>query len=121
MQTIHEIKEEKIDPAVSTIKQKLGDARRRVKQIDLRQNIVDNPLPAVGIGIAAGALIGLIRPMPKRNPITGALMGLVTGLAYRAVRSYGMAYLATYAKEFIQNAGNEKSVESSTTAYKAPF
>ena len=39
MQTISEIKEEKIDPAVSTVKQKLGDARRRIKQIDLREKV----------------------------------------------------------------------------------
>ena len=72
MQTINEIKEEKIDPAVSTVKQKLGDARRYVKQIDLREKVVSNPLPAIGIGLAAGALVGLIRPMPHRNRVSGA-------------------------------------------------
>ena len=121
MQTINEIKEEKIDPAVSTVKQKLGDARRYVKQIDLREKVVSNPLPAIGIGLAAGALVGLIRPMPHRNRVSGALMGLVTGLAFRAARSYAMAHLATYAKDFIKNAGNEPAVEKSTTAYTPPF
>ena len=122
MQTINEIKEEKIDPAVSTVKQKLGDARRYVKQIDLREKVVSNPLPAIGIGLAAGALVGLIRPMPHRNRVTGALMGLVTGLAFRAARSYAMAHLATYAKDFIKNAGAEQpAVEKSTTAYTPPF
>jgi uncharacterized membrane protein YjjP (DUF1212 family) len=123
MQTISEIKEEKIDPAVSTMKQKLGDARRRIKQIDLREKVVSNPLPAIGIGFAAGALVGLIRPMPHRNRVSGALMGLVTGLAFRAVRSYAMAHLATYAKDFIKNAGSEQSsnVEGSKPAYTPPF
>lgn len=122
MQTINEIKEEKIDPAVSTVKQKLGDARRYVKQIDLREKVVSNPLPAIGIGLAAGALVGLIRPMPHRNRVSGALMGLVTGLAFRAARSYAMAHLATYAKDFIKNAGAEQpAVDTGTTAYKPPF
>lgn len=102
-------------------RQKLGDARRAIKQIDLREKIISNPLPALGIGLAAGALVGLIRPMPHRNRVSGALMGLVTGLAFRAARSYGMAYLASYAKDFIKNAGTEPAVENNTTAYKPPF
>jgi uncharacterized membrane protein YjjP (DUF1212 family) len=124
MQTISEIKEEKIDPAVSTMKQKLGDARRRIKQIDLREKVVSNPLPAIGIGLAAGALVGLIRPMPHRNRVSGALMGLVTGLAFRAARSYAMAHLATYAKDFIKNTGAPESggdLEGSKAAYTPPF
>ena len=122
--SINEIKEEKIDPAISGIKQKLGDARRRIKQVDLREKIVRNPLPAVGIGFAVGALVGLIRPMPHRGRVSGALMGLVTGLAFRAARSYAMANLATYAKDFIKNAGAENAgsnLEGSKAAYTPPF
>ena len=62
--------------------------------------------------------------MPHRNRVSGALMGLVTGLAFRAARSYGMAYLAGYAKDFIKNAGSDHSssnLEGSKAAYTPPF
>ena len=123
-----------IDPTVlddqSGIKQRLGDLRRRIKQVDLRETVVSNPLPAVAIGFAAGALVGLIRPMPHRGRISGALMGLVTGLAFRAVKTYAFGELATYAKQFIQNAGDNESsssnvgssnLEGSKAAYTPPF
>lgn len=123
--SINEIKEDKIDPAISGIKQKLGDARRRIKEIDLREKVVSNPLPAIGIGFAVGALVGLIRPMPHRGRVSGALMGLVTGLAFRAVKTYAFGELATYAKQFIQNAGaNEagaSNLEGSKASYTPPF
>lgn len=124
--SINEIKEDKIDPAISGIKQKLGDARRRIKQIDLRETVVSNPLPAVGIGFAVGALVGLIRPMPHRGRISGALVGLVTGLAFRAVKTYAFGELATYAKQFIQNAGSNdgaraSNLEGSKASYTPPF
>jgi hypothetical protein len=121
--SINEIKEDKIDPAISGIKQKLGDARRRIKQIDLREKVVANPLPAIGIGFAVGALVGLIRPMPHRGRVSGALMGLVTGLAFRAVKTYAFGELATYAKQFIQNAGANESanLEGSKASYTPPF
>lgn len=122
--SINEIKEDKIDPAISGIKQKLGDARRRIKQIDLRETVVSNPLPAVGIGFAVGALVGLIRPMPHRGRISGALMGLVTGLAFRAVKTYAFGELATYAKQFIKDQAapaGSNNLEGSKASYTPPF
>jgi hypothetical protein len=133
MQTSINDNNDTIDPNVlddqsglkARARQKLGDARRAIKQIDLREKVVSNPLPALGIGLAAGALVGLIRPMPHRNRVSGALMGLVTGLAFRAARSYAMSQLAVYAKDFIKNAGAENTsgsnLEGSKAAYTPPF
>ncbi|HUS29305.1 MAG TPA: hypothetical protein VMZ53_12390 [Kofleriaceae bacterium] len=116
----------KIDPNVigeegaSKIKQTFGAARRRIKQIDLRAIIVDNPLAAVGIGLAAGAAVGLIRPMPKRGPVDRLLTGLVTTMVYRAIKQAAFTQLASYAREYIADHTESKS-SARTADVNAPF
>jgi hypothetical protein len=117
--------ESAIDPSVieesaSKIKQKFGAARRRIKQIDLRQIVVDNPFAAVGIGLAAGAAVGLIRPMPKRGPVDKLLTGLITGMVYRAIKQAAFAQLGTYAREYIANHTESKSSARDVNV-SAPF
>lgn len=103
-----------IDPGVieegeSRIKQTFRAARRRVKQIDLRQIIVDNPFAAVGIGLAAGVAVAFIRPMPKRGPVDRLLTGLVTTMVIRAVKQAAFAQLGVYAKDYLRSKSDERS------------
>ncbi|HTL38771.1 MAG TPA: hypothetical protein VL326_36825 [Kofleriaceae bacterium] len=98
-----------IEQAESKIKQTFRAARRRVKQIDLRQIVVDNPFAAVGIGLAAGAAVGLVRPMPKRGPVDRLLTGLVTTMVYRAIKQAAFAQLGVYAKDYLKSKNDERS------------
>ena len=90
-----------IEEGTSKIKQKLGAARRRVKQIDLRQLIIDNPLPAVGIGLALGVAAGLARPMPKQSRVAGVLGSIATAFIVRTVREMAMTQFGQYARGYI--------------------
>ena len=107
-----------IEEGTSKIKQKLGAARRRVKQIDLRQLIVDNPLPAVGIGLALGVAAGLARPMPKQSKVAGVLGSLATAFIIRTVREMAMTQFGQYARNYIGErfAGEEKSTRDVNVA-----
>ena len=87
-----------IEEEVSGLKQKLGNFGRRIKRIDLRGRIVDHPFASVGIAAGVGALIGLARPMPKRGPVSGAFMALVSAIGFRLVREAAMGQLGQYAK-----------------------
>jgi hypothetical protein len=89
------------DEAASGIKQRLGQLGRRIKRVDLRSQIVSHPFPAVGIAAAVGALIGLARPMPRRNRVSGALMAVASTIGFRILREAAMAQLAQYAKQHI--------------------
>jgi hypothetical protein len=97
-----------IEESTSKIKQTFRAARRRVKQIDLRQIVVDNPFAAVGIGLAAGAAVGLIRPMPKRGPVDRLLTGLVTTMVYRAIKQAAFAQLGVYARDYLNKSKSEE-------------
>jgi hypothetical protein len=81
------------------IKQKLGQLGRRIKRVDLRSTIVEHPLPAIGIAAAVGALVGLARPMPRRNPITGALIAIASTVGFRVMREAVMVQLFDLAKQ----------------------
>lgn len=87
-----------IENEVSGIKQKLGNFGRRIKRIDLRATITEHPFAAVGIAAGVGALVGLARPMPKRGPISGAMMALVSTIGFRLAREAAMVQLGQYAK-----------------------
>ena len=87
----------------SKIKRGFVAARRKIKEIDLRQTAVDNPFAAVGIGLAAGALLGLLRPKPQSGRITGALMSAAGLLAYRLIRDTATAELGRYASQLFSN------------------
>ena len=87
----------------SAFKQKLGEVRRRIKGIDLRTAVIEHPLPAVGIGFAVGALVGLLRPMPQRGRVSSALVALGTTLAFRLIRETAITQLGAYARDMIAN------------------
>jgi hypothetical protein len=85
------------------IQQRLGQAGRSLKKIDLRKQIVDYPFAAVGIAAAAGAIIGLVRPKPQPGRITGALISTLGIVGFRLVREAAVRELGQYAKNYILN------------------
>jgi hypothetical protein len=87
----------------SKMKQRFIAARRKIKEIDLRQSVVDNPFAAVGIGLAVGAAIALIRPKPQPGRITGALVSAAGVLVYRLVRDAAIVELGRYASQLLSN------------------
>jgi len=92
-----------LEGAKSKIKQTFGQARRKVKQIDLREKVVAHPFAAIGIGFAAGALIGLVRPKPEPGRVTSALMTVAGAIAFRLVREAAVKSLGMYAKDFLRD------------------
>jgi len=87
----------------SKIKQTFFAARRKLKAIDVRQSIVDNPFAAVGIGIAVGALVGLLRPKPQPGRISGAVVSAAGLLVYRLIRDTAMVELGRIASQLVTN------------------
>lgn len=87
----------------SKIKQTFFAARRKIKDIDLQQSIGNNPFAAVGIGLAAGALVGLLRPKPQAGRITSALFSAAGLLAYRLIRDTAVVELGKYASNLLSN------------------
>lgn len=80
------------------IKRKLGDFGRRIKRIDLRTRITDHPFAALGIAAGIGAIVGLARPMPKRGPVAGLMMGIASTIGFRMLREAALIQLGQYAK-----------------------
>jgi hypothetical protein len=101
--------------SASKIKQTFTAARRRIKQIDLRQTVVDNPFAAIGIGFAVGAAVGLIRPMPKRSRIDAALTGLLTGFIFRTVKDLAIAQLGVYARDYLKQRDEQPTRDAAIT------
>lgn len=91
----------------SRFKQRLGDFGRRMKRIDLRSTIIEHPFAAVGIAAGAGAIVGLIRPMPKRGRISGALVAALSTIGFRLVREAAMQQLGQYAKQALARYGQQ--------------
>lgn len=89
-------------PKTTRIKQRLGQLGRQIKQVDLRQEIVSHPFPALGIAAAAGAIIALVQPAPKPHRIRGALLTLIGAVGLRFIREAAMNYASTYAKEWLR-------------------
>lgn len=87
------------DEEVSGVKRRLGQIGRRLKHVDIRSPIVDHPLAAVGIAAGVGAILGLVRPMPKRGRVSAALIALATTIGMRLVREAVMMQLTDLAKE----------------------
>jgi DUF883 C-terminal glycine zipper region len=85
----------------SGIKNRLGRLGRRIKHIDLRSQIADHPFTAVGIAVGAGALVGLLRPMPHRGRVSGTLVAVLTAIGFRLVREAAIIQLGQYARDMV--------------------
>lgn len=85
----------------SGIQRRLGQLGRRIKRIDARSPIVSHPFVALGIAAGLGVVVGLVRPMPKRSRISGALTGALTAIIFRMVRDTAMAQLGQYARSML--------------------
>jgi len=85
------------------VTERLGEVGRSLKKIDLRKQIVAYPFAAVGIAAAAGAIVGLARPMPQRGRISGALISTLGLIGFRLVRETAMRELGQYAKNYLLN------------------
>jgi hypothetical protein len=85
------------------VQEKLGQVGRSLKKVDLRKQIVDYPFAAVGIAVAAGALIGLVRPKPQPGRISGALISTLGVIGFRLVREAAVRELGQYAKNYVLN------------------
>ena len=100
-----------IDPSVdvmgepaSGFKHRLGQFGRKIKRIDVRHQIETHPFAAVGIGVAAGALIGFVRPKPQRGRITGALFATLGMIGFRLVREAAVTQLRDIAMQWLADA-----------------
>jgi hypothetical protein len=82
---------------------KLGQAGRSLKKIDLRKQIVAYPFAAVGIAAAAGAIVGLVRPKPQKGRISSALISTLGIIGFRLVREAAVRELGQYAKNYVLN------------------
>jgi len=109
-----------VEPATSGIKQRLGAFGRRIKRVDLRGTIVSHPFAAVGIASGVGALIGLARPMPKRGPVSGLMMAMLSTIGFRLVREAAMVRLGQYARGLLskdEQPGMQANVPQAGTTY----
>lgn len=84
----------------SAVKQRLGQIGRSLKKVDLRKQIVDYPFPAVGIALAAGAIVGLVRPKPQPSRFSSLLFGTLGAIGFRLVREAAVKELGAYAKNY---------------------
>jgi hypothetical protein len=100
----------------SAIKQKLGQVGRKLKSIDARSAIVDNPYAAIGIAAGLGAVVGLIRPMPKRGIVGSALMSTLSFVGFRLLREAAMTQLGNVAHNLI---GGQKPAGQQTQGFGA--
>ncbi|HSD87967.1 MAG TPA: hypothetical protein VLB44_10655 [Kofleriaceae bacterium] len=117
-----------IDPDIlgeegSSLRQKLGSVRRHIKQIDLREKIIDYPFAAVGIGLAAGALVGLVRPKPRPGRVTSALVTVAGAIVFRLIRDAAIAQIGAFAKDQLreQFGRHEEEPDASTAGTGARF
>ena len=79
---------------------RLAQLGRRIKRIDVRAAIVAHPFAAIGIGAAVGALVGLARPMPKRERGRGVVIGVLTAIGFRLLREAAVKQLGVMAKDY---------------------
>jgi hypothetical protein len=102
----------------SELKQRLGHLRSQIKRIDLREAIVTHPFTALGIGVAAGALIGFVRPMPRRGRISKAMFAMATAFGIRMLRDMAFQQLRGYVKQAMRAEGGGDEVEPEHTGYQ---
>jgi hypothetical protein len=82
----------------SSWRDRIGALGRRAKQLDLRQTIVDHPLQAVGIGLAVGAVVGLVRPRPVTGRFSDVVIATIGAIAVRLLRESAIEQMGTTLK-----------------------
>ena len=90
--------------APASLRERAGDLRHQLsdlrRRIDLEARIRAHPLPAVGIALALGALVGLRRraaPAPEAEipaGLGGAVTGALTALALRVLKDAALRQLS---------------------------
>ncbi len=96
---------EEINSRIESVKQRFSD-------LDIEGKIAAHPLPAVGIALAIGAAIGLLKGLggggkkvdkevAAKSTIGGAISGAITALAMRMVKDYALGHLSGYAKSYL--------------------
>jgi len=105
----------------ASLRQKLGSVRRRIKQIDVREKIIEYPFAAVGIGLAAGALVGLVRPKPQPGRVTSALVTVAGAIVFRLIRDAAIAQIGAFAKDKLHELGQHEQPAASEAKIAPPF
>jgi hypothetical protein len=103
---------EAVEDRAAGIKHRLGNLGRRIKRVDLRSQIVDNPFASVGIAAGVGAIIGFARPMPKRGPISSAFWAIASAIGFRVLREAAFIQIGQYAKGLISKDEEMRGMES---------
>lgn len=85
------------------VKEKLGQVGRKLKRIEVRESIVAHPFAAIGIGAAVGAVIGLVRPMPRRSRLGGAVFAALSAIGLKVIREAAMQHLGGMAKDWLHD------------------
>jgi len=93
---------------MDAVKEKLGQVGRKLKRIEVRESIVAHPFAAVGIGAAVGAVVGLVRPMPMRSRVGGAVMAALSAIGLKVIREAALRQLGSMAKDWLQNRQGEQ-------------
>jgi len=88
--------ERRVEGAQARLIGRIEEVGRRVEKvkdaIDVAQTIRAHPLTAVGIGLAAGALLGLPRPGMARR-LSGELGAMLTAVALHVARTQLTAWV----------------------------
>jgi hypothetical protein len=90
---------------VEVLKHKLGEAKH---QLDFKAQIVQHPLPAIGIAFAIGALVAMTgrasapraAKLPGEHSLTGAALGALAAFGLRIARELAIGQLGIAAKQW---------------------
>lgn len=104
--------------AKDAVKEKLGQAGRTLKRIEVRESIVDHPFAAIGIAAGIGAILGLARPMPNRSRVGGLVMAGLSALGMRVIRQAAMEHLGSMAKDWLAGQHNDRTDAGDTGTFK---
>ena len=83
----------------------------RAEQIDLRGRIATHPLATIGIALAAGAVIGLVRQVPERSRVRTALRAAAGAIVVRVMREVAAYQLGDMARRWWNERDTSKMSE----------
>ncbi len=95
-------------PAPTHKMQPHADLSAPEEKLDRAKNLIEkHPLLFIGGALAAGALVGLLRP--KKSASKGLFRGLVGGLAMALVREAVLDRVSNYANSWIDTKSREET------------